>query len=177
MAAQRHLIIPPQALGNDGAAAPYNTPQALGNGGAAACGDEGGGGVSGVTYDVQYDDGDFEEEVPLERVLSVENESGTWEYLVIGPEEVRLEQMWMAFSGLAHRASCDATSLLTAPGHAPPFWCLVAGVGHAPQRPAAPVVAQLGALCRLRRRRRHRRPARRRGRRAAQRGAGAVRQA
>ena len=41
-----------------------------------------------IVYDVQYDDGDFEEDVPSERVLSISgNERGHWEYLVVGPEE------------------------------------------------------------------------------------------
>ena len=41
-----------------------------------------------IMYDVQYDDGDFEEDVPSERVLSISgNERGHWEYLVVGPEE------------------------------------------------------------------------------------------
>ena len=43
--------------------------------------------LSSVLYDVQYDDGDFEEDVPLERVLSADGETGRWEYIVIGPEE------------------------------------------------------------------------------------------
>ena len=40
-----------------------------------------------MQYDVQYDDGDFEEDVPSERVLSTVNQSGKWEYLVVGPDE------------------------------------------------------------------------------------------
>jgi hypothetical protein len=43
--------------------------------------------LAGVVYDVEYDDGDYEEDVPLERVLSVEHEPGHWEYIVVGPEE------------------------------------------------------------------------------------------
>ena len=38
-------------------------------------------------YDVQYDDGDYEEDVPHERVLSTDNSAGRWEYLITGPEE------------------------------------------------------------------------------------------
>ena len=37
------------------------------------------------TADVQYEDGDFEANVPLDRVLSCEGESGSWDYMVTGP--------------------------------------------------------------------------------------------
>lgn len=38
-------------------------------------------------YDVQYDDGDYEDDVPHERVLSEVHQGGHWEYLITGPEE------------------------------------------------------------------------------------------